>query len=148
MNGVDVMKSHEAIDAIQAAVERQPQIDLPLRHQFSHGMYIRTIFIPKNVILVGKVHRFEHPFVVTKGRMLVYDVFTGAKEISAGHLGISKSGTRRFAYAYEDTEWTTFHATLKTDLKEIEFELIEERDFNRDEAYKTFVEKIAKGKLS
>jgi hypothetical protein len=55
----------------------------------------------------------------------------GIQEIRAGHIGITMPGTRRILYVYEDTEWTTFYATDKTDPDEIVAEVTEPHDFDR-----------------
>jgi hypothetical protein len=137
--------THAKIDAIQAAVERMPQVELPLAHRFVAGIYIRTIFMPKGALVVSKIHRTQHRFVVTKGRCLVWgpmadgavaSVAATAKEIKAGHVGITRPGTRRILYIYEDTVWTTFHATDKTTPEAVEADIIEPHDFDREEALK------------
>ena len=61
------------------------------------------------------------------------------KEIKAGYIGITMPGTRRILYIYEDTEWTTFHATDKATLEDVEADIIEPHDFDRGEALKLFV---------
>lgn len=136
------MPTHARVDAIQAAIERLPQAQLPLAHRFIPGLYIRTIFMPKGAMVVSKIHRTRHPFVVTKGRCLVWDARAGgaapASEIKAGHIGVTEPWTRRVLFIYEDTVWTTFHVTDKTTPEEVEAEIIEPHDFDRDEALRAF----------
>ena len=130
--------SSSRVDAIQAAVERLPQVELPLTHRFTPGMYIRTIFMPKGALVVSRIHRTEHPFFVTRGRCAVWDEKGGWIEIKAGHIGITTPGTRRILYIYEDTEWTTCHATDLKDPEEIVAAVTEPHDFDREEALKLF----------
>lgn len=125
-----------AVDAIQAAIEQLPQAELSLTHRFTPGMYIRTLRVPKGALVVGKIHRTEHPFAVTRGRCTVWDAQNGMLEICAGHIGVTKPGARRVLYAHEDTEWTTFHATDKTTPEAVEADIIEPHDFDREEALK------------
>lgn len=140
--------THAKVDAIQAAVERMPQVELPLTHRFTPGsgsatgMYIRTIFMPKGALVISKIHRTQHPFVVTKGRCMVWDRLAPGPpiEIRAGHIGITMPGTRRILYIYEDTEWTTFHATDKTTPEAVEADIIEPHDFDREEALAHFAQ--------
>ena len=33
----------------------------PLRHFFADGVYVREIFIPKGMLIVGKIHKHSHP---------------------------------------------------------------------------------------
>jgi hypothetical protein len=131
------LPSSQRIDALQAAIERMQQAELPLTHRFTPGMYIRTIFMPAGALVISKIHRTQHPFVVTKGRCLVWDPMAGgAATIRAGHIGITMPGTRRVIYIFEDTEWTTFHATDKTTPEAVEADIIEPHDFDREEALK------------
>ena len=48
------------IDRLQNALMKYPQIDLPLKHTFTTGVYSREIFLPKGSIVVGKIHRHDH----------------------------------------------------------------------------------------
>ena len=134
----EVISAGKKVDAIQAAVERMPQVELPLKHRFTPGMYIRTIFMPKGTLVVSKIHRTTHPFVVTRGQAAVFDEKDGVQEIKSGHIGITSPGTRRILYIREDCEWTTFHATDKTTPEEVEKEIIEPHDFDRNEALQLF----------
>lgn len=133
---VDIIPGDKIIDAVQAASELQPQIDLPLRHQFSPGIYIRTLFMPAGTLVVSHVHRTCHPFAIMKGRLNVYDADNGVREMTGGTIGISKAYERRFAYVLEDAIWTTFHANVndEKDIDKIEAELIMPHNFDRQEA--------------
>jgi hypothetical protein len=99
----------------------------PLKHRFTPGMYIREIFMPAGAVLTSQIHKTEHPFVISKGRCLVYlNNEHEWKELVAPHTGITYPGTRRILVILEDTIWTTFHPTELTDLLEIERHLSED----------------------
>lgn len=118
-----------AIDYLEIAIVKELEaVDLPLKHQFVPGMYIRTIFMPAGTLLTSKIHKTEHPFVVTKGVAIVRLPGGEVERLKAGHIGITKPYTRRTLYIEEDCTWTTFHITDSTDLTEIEEELIERRE--------------------
>lgn len=112
------------VDDIEAAVKKMPQVDLPLTHRFTPGLYIREISMPKGALVVSKIHKTEHPFVVSKGHAAVWVEGVGVVQIKAPYTGITKPGTRRILYIHEDCVWTTFHPTNKTDPKEIEADVI------------------------
>lgn len=99
-------------------------VECPVTHRFTPGLYARTCFMPKGAIVISKTHNTEHPFVVTKGACRVWDKFNGVQKVEAGHIGITKPGTRRALLILEDTEWTTFHPTTETDLQKIEAAII------------------------
>lgn len=101
------------------------QVSTPLEHTFTPGLYTRKIFMPKGTLIISKIHKTEHPFVVLSGRAAVWIEGTGVVMLEAGHLGITKPGTRRILYIHEDCEWATFHPTQLTDLEEIEKVLVD-----------------------
>ena len=43
----------------------------PLKHSFADGIYVREIFIPKDTVIVGKIHRHDHPNFLMSGRVIV-----------------------------------------------------------------------------
>ena len=94
--------------------------ELPTTHIFTPGLYTRTILMRAGMIVTSRIHRTEHPFVVSQGHCLVYDDRNGPVSIKAPYMGITKPGTHRVLLILKDTIWSTFHATELTDVKEIE----------------------------
>tara|TARA_R100001463_G_scaffold50446_5_gene100713 strand:- start:13790 stop:14386 length:597 start_codon:yes stop_codon:yes gene_type:complete len=97
----------------------------PVKHSFADGCYIREIFNPAGELLVTKIHKKEHPFFLMKGKMSILTE-EGVKHIEAPHHGITQPGTKRIIYTHEDCVFITVHATDKTDIEEIEKEVIAE----------------------
>ena len=118
---------HERIDAVHRFCSRFEPATTPLTHRFTPGLYSREVFLPKNTLAISEIHKTEHPFVVLTGSVRVFDAYGGVTLYGAGHVGITRPGTRRIVFAHEDTRWITFHPTTKTDLDEIKSELIEPR---------------------
>lgn len=100
-----------------------PDIECPLTHIFAPGMYGRQIFVPADTLVVAKIHRHAHLVIVMKGRGLVATE-EGPKHYEGPSMFVSKAGTKRVVYVYEDTVWATVHLTNETDLDKIEDELI------------------------
>jgi hypothetical protein len=92
----------------------------PLKHSFAPGVYVREIFIPKDTIVVGKIHKHEHPNFLMSGKVEVFTEGEGLRILEAPLSMISKAGTKRVVRAIEDTVWITVHATEETDLGKIE----------------------------
>ena len=103
----------------------------PVKHTFADGCYIREIFNPANELLVTKIHKKEHPFFLMQGKMSILTE-EGIKHIEAPHHGITKPGTKRIIFTQTDCVFVTVHATDKTDIEEIEKEVIAE-DFTDPE---------------
>ena len=101
-----------------------PQAELVTEHQFSPGMYMRKLFRPAGTLIVGKVHKEPHFFLCAKGEIIAWTE-SGMKRLQAGDVIESKPGTKRVTLAVTDAIGITIHRTDKTDLDEIEAELIE-----------------------
>lgn len=97
--------------------------DLPVTHHFSKGVYARELFIPKGHFLSGKIHKYTNLNIMSKGDMSVLTE-DGVKRVQAPFTVVSPPGTKRIAYAHEDTIWTTIHGTDETDVDKIEQEFI------------------------
>lgn len=100
----------------------------PVVHRFTPGLYIREIFMPAGAVLTSKIHKKEHPFVVSMGVVCVYSDNEGPVIIAAPYTGITKPGTRRFLVVVEDTIWTTFHTTDLQNVEDIEDEIMESHE--------------------
>lgn len=102
------------------AMRELPQVECKIKHCFTDGLYSRQMTIPKDTVIISKLHKTEHQFVMSKGKMLVWNEGEKVKEISAPFAGITKPGTMRMAVILEDVVWTTFHATKMKDPEKIE----------------------------
>lgn len=115
------------VQQLEAAMREMPQAVLETFHHFADGMYARVLPRAKGTAIVGKVHKREHFYIVAKGSVKVFS--EGKTRVySAGDLIVSKPGTKRAVLALEDSVCMTIHRTDKTDLDEIEIELVEEDD--------------------
>src|ERR1700744_2984444 len=113
------------INKLQEAAAKLPQAQLFTEHFFIPGVYVRWLFRPADTLIVGKIHRKEHMYLVCSGEVTV--VGPGYKERIVGpKMIISKPGTKRAVYAHTDAVCLTIHRTDETDLDKIEKELIEE----------------------
>jgi mannose-6-phosphate isomerase-like protein (cupin superfamily) len=123
MSAVPMMR--DKVFALEAEVKKLPQAALETRHYFADGMYARELYRPAGTLIVGKVHRKEHFYIVTKGRVKV-TTEEGVKELASPSVLVSRPGTKRAVYALEDSVCMTVHRTKKKNLDKIERELIEE----------------------
>jgi hypothetical protein len=110
-------------DAMFDAAKIYGAADCPTLHYFAHGVYGREMQIPKDVCAIGKIHKFSQITVVLKGEMLMRDE-GGVRTLKAGDRFVTPAGVKRAVYAKEDSSLITFHGTEKTDVAEIEKELI------------------------
>lgn len=124
MNDV-IQPTLDAIHRLQAAMTTLPQAVLDTKHHFADGLYARELFRPADTLIVGKVHRREHLYIVLSGEVTI--VGDGYRErVKAPRIFVSQPGTKRAVYAHEDSICVTVHRTNETDLDKIEAELIED----------------------
>ncbi len=101
--------------------------DGKVTHRFMR-LYVRTIEMRKGTVWSSKVHKTRHPFEITKGRVAVFTSKDGWQRLQAPYSGVTEPGTKRFIVVEEDCIWSTFHETDKTDVLEIEKDIIEPHD--------------------
>jgi quercetin dioxygenase-like cupin family protein len=109
---------------LQEALSRLPQIEFETRHHFADGIYCREMLIPKGATLVGKIHKREHFFLLTKGVLRV-TTDEGVVTLEAPAVLVASPGTKRAGYAIEDCVCINLHRTESRDLDVIEAECIE-----------------------
>ena len=114
----------EQINRLQGEMSKLPQQELPTEHYFSGGMYCRKLWRPAGTLIVGKVHKKDHFFVCAAGEIIAWSE-KGMVTLKAGDIIESRAGTKRVTLAVQDSIGVTVHQTDKTDLEEIEAELIE-----------------------
>lgn len=102
------------IDALQSMMKDLPQADIPVTNTFSGGVYAREIFIPKGTVLIGKVHLTEHLNICLKGD-LTFLTIDGPRRIKAPAMFSAPAGTKKLAYANEDSIWVNVHPALCDD---------------------------------
>ena len=119
--------TQEQILRLQAEMIAMPQVELKTDHYFSEGMYCRKLFRKAGTLIVGKVHKKDHLFMCVMGEIIAWTE-NGMKKMIAGDIIESKAGTKRVTLALTDAIGITVHKTDKTDLDEIEAELIEPDD--------------------
>jgi len=122
---VNEIISLRTVEELQRAVSAFPQVEFDTQHYFADGMYCRVLPRAAGTLIVGKVHKKEHFYMVVKGSILI--ISEGKRiELSAPSIVVSQPGTKRAVFALEDSVCLTVHRTDKTDLAEIEAELVED----------------------
>jgi hypothetical protein len=107
------------IEAMEVEMRKYEQLDCPVKHYFSEGVYAREIAIPKGAIITGKIHKYSQLNILSKGDISVLTE-NGVVRVQAPFTIVSPPGTKRIAYAHEECVWTTVHGTNETALEKIE----------------------------
>ena len=119
------IQRRQEILRLQEQLEQLPSVldACEVQHSFAPGQYVRTMYIPKGTLIVGKIHRHAHNNIVSAGLAVVLTEW-GVEVVSAFQSFVSPVGCKRVVLALEDVVWSTVHTTDSTDLVEIEQELI------------------------
>ena len=99
----------------------------PLDNDYGCSTYARQLFMPKGMVVVGKLHKKPHLTFLMKGKILVVSENGGKQRLEAPVTFVSPAGAKRVFYIEEDTILTTVHLTKETkeeDLDKVEDEVI------------------------
>jgi hypothetical protein len=115
----------DKIGRLQAELSKLPQYEPVTRHYFADGMYCREVYRDAGVLVVGRVHKKEHLYVIASGSVQI-TTDDGVQLVQGPRVLVCKPGTKRAVYALTPTTCMTFHRTEQTDMEAIERELIED----------------------
>lgn len=110
------------VGTLESIMQDLPQADIPTTHDFMGGMYARTIYLKKGMLLTGAIHLTDHLNIVTGDITIAGE--SGQKRYTGTHIVPSKAGTKRVGLVHEDTTWTTILKTNLTEVNEIESTLV------------------------
>lgn len=111
-----------ALHERMAAVE---QVEIRHEETLAYGLYTRTIFIPKGVLLMGKIHKKPCVNIVLSGDISIATE-TGEIRAQGGYMVTSPAGMQKVGLAHEDTVFVNVFRTNETDITKIEADLIAE----------------------
>lgn len=118
---IDLFKSKKDIYELEQHLSKLPQIECQVQHDFSHGIYVRTLEIPKDSLIIGKRHRYETCNILLKGKISIYlDGEDKIVHLEAPCIFNSEPGVKKMGYAHEDTLFANVHPTNERDVDEIE----------------------------
>lgn len=89
--------------------ESDMQHSYPLTHNFVDGMYIREIYMGKDSVVVGRIHKKDHFVNLLAGDVTIFDEFNGLHRLKAPCTFRSPKGVKRALYMHEDTIFQTVH---------------------------------------
>ncbi len=135
--GATSAEGHRRVDLVEAALlaeiaaGRVVPIDLEAAtcHHFTPGLYCRELRLPAGAVIVTKIHKLEHPYVLSAGALRVWAEGRWRTQI-APHFGVTLPGTRRVALVLSPMVWTTFHVNPddERDLGRLEARYIDARE--------------------
>ena len=149
---------NDKVFQLQQEIAKLPQWDgeKDTQHIFGGGMYARLAFRPAGVVVVGRVHKKEHLYMIMHGTVRV-STDDGPVDYTGPCMMVGKPGTKRAVLALTDATTVMIVKTDKTELDdELEKELVEEDETARYDVHnkikplevenKTIFEFIARSK--
>ena len=118
-----LQKTFSLQEAILALPEedRLTKEDLEPIHYFADGMYLRSLFLPEGMVVVGEMHRHSHFTILAEGKSKIVSQ-DGDMDVEAPFVFISTPNAKRSVYATTDCTWITVHLNHDncTDIEEVE----------------------------
>lgn len=115
----------ERVELLQDYILEMPQYEPKTTHTFHAGMYCRQVWRPAGCVIVGKVHKKEHFYMVVSGTVWI-TADDGVRVVTGPAMLCSKPGTKRAVYAETDALCMTIHIADAKTVEEIEEELVED----------------------
>lgn len=116
----------QSVGVIQRAISALPQYEPETHHYFHGGMYCREVRRCNDALIVGKVHKKEHFYVVASGTVAISQEGEPAKIVTGPAVLKSMPGTKRAVLALSDAVCMTFHRTDATTVEDACAELVED----------------------
>lgn len=124
--GFEVQRKPD-VQRLQNELKKLPQYEPITKHYFHAGMYCREVWRDGGVLVVGKVHKKEHFYLIVSGTVVI-TTDDGVQRITGPAMLLSKPGTKRAVYSETPALCMTFHRTDSVTVDDAEAELVEEED--------------------
>lgn len=121
-----VVSMRQRVERVQEQLTKLPQYEPKTTHRFHAGMYCREVWREAGVMVVGKVHKKEHFYLIVSGTVCISDGIGEPQRFTGPHMIHSEPGTKRAVFAETDVLCMTFHRTDATTVEAAEAELVEE----------------------
>ena len=129
IEGKDYLSKAYTLQEMMLSQPKELQIDLEPIHYFTEGMYLRSLFIPKGVVVVGEVHRYPHFTILAEGKSTIVSQ-DGKLEVEAPFVFVSTPFAKRSVYSTTDCTWITVHKNTEN---ETDIDVVENQHVIRDE---------------
>lgn len=98
-----------ALANFQHELAKLPPFELTVKHYFADGLYVRELFIPAGVALVGYTH-VEDCVSMLAGGVLAINDGTGVRVLRAPMTVAVPAGSKKAGYAIEDAVFVDCYA--------------------------------------
>lgn len=106
--GISSDRALAEIEELEGVVLKLPQVELPVKHHFAPGIYMRELFAPAGSFVIGAEHTTDHQNILLEGEARAL-VNNRVQNIVGPSLFVSKAGTRKLVIAVTDIRWLNIH---------------------------------------
>lgn len=112
---LQLMDETEVVSAFMADaasfISKLPPADIRIQNEFAPGVYLRKMFAREGSVIVSKIHKTEHFFILAQGRILVFDGVHEAVILKAPYQGRTMAGAQRMGIVLDEALWINVHPT-------------------------------------
>lgn len=112
---LQLMDETEVVSAFMADaagfISKLPPAGIRIENKFAPGVYLRKMFAKPGAMIVSKVHKTEHFFILAQGRILVFDGVHEAVILKAPYQGLTMPGAQRLGIVLDEVLWINIHPT-------------------------------------
>lgn len=142
MNALTATRSMDLASTLQGIADLEALIvqsgnaltmeDFKTDHEFAHGLYRRTLYIPKDTVMTSCEHKYSHMASILDGIVEVRSATENVRYVGPCQF-ITPAGTKRALYAVTNVVWSTVHSVPLglTDIDELVAYLVTKR-FHKD----------------
>ena len=88
-------------------------------HAFSDGVYVRTVTMVEDSLVMGAKHKTTHMNIISKGKV-TFSVDGIMTTVEAPCMFESFGGQAKVLYNHTEVVWSTIHVTEETDITKLE----------------------------
>ncbi len=88
-------------------------------HNFSDGVYVRTVTMVADSLVLGARHKTRHMNIISKGKV-TFSIDGIMTTVEAPCMFESDSGEAKVLYNHDEVVWSTIHVTDETDIETLE----------------------------
>ena len=88
-------------------------------HAFSDGVYVRTVTMVADSLVLGARHKTKHMNIISKGKV-TFSINGIMTTVEAPCMFESCSGESKVLYNHDEVVWSTIHVTDETDIEVLE----------------------------
>jgi len=127
---IEVEDFDKRLEEAERELLRLPQVDCPVQHHFSDGIYCREMLAPAGTALIGHEHKEECLNVLMMGKIAV-KVGNEVKHLEAPCIFKSAPGVKKLGLVIRNVIWLNIHPNPDntTDMK-----ILEDRHINKSQA--------------